>query len=305
MNHIAVVGSLNRDLVVELTAIPAQGVTLLAEHHHEGWGGKGANQAITAARLGVPAKMVGAVGDDSVGDEYRALLESEGVGVDDVITSSQPTGLAVILVEPDGHNRIVVSPGANHSLGTSDISRATETITTATVLLAQLEVPVETIGQALRIAAGTRILNAAPAQPLPRDLLDLVDVLIVNEHEVSVLAGDSPPPTTVEQAVRAASSLNSPGTVIVTLGGAGCVVHPPTGRWWHQPAYDVIAVDTTAAGDAFCGAIAAELSTGASLRVAVERATLVSAMVVTRRGAVTALPTAEEVSLFGPTPTRR
>ncbi|MPV36276.1 ribokinase [Georgenia subflava] len=302
MVDVAVVGSLNLDLVVSTAAVPVAGETILARGHRQGLGGKGGNQAVAAARLGAAVAMVARIGEDAAGSRYLDLLDREHVDRRAVTSGAGETGLAVVLVEDTGENRILVSPGGNAALSPADVTAAGETVGAARVVLAQLEVPLATVTAAFRLATGTRILNAAPPTQLPAELLDVVDVLVVNETELAAVAG-APVPRDPAEAAEVAARTGCRGTVVVTLGERGSVARTPDGRWWHEPARPVTAVDTTAAGDAFCGALAVELGRGTPLDEALSRATLVGAVTVSRPGAIDSLPTAADLISEGQTTT--
>jgi len=283
---ITVVGSANRDLVVTSEVLPGPGETVLGSGHLETAGGKGANQAVAAARLGADVAFVGAVGDDDAGSMLLAAFADEGVGVENVaITDTVPTGLAVITVDEAGENTIVVSPGANSLVGPGDVAAAGSLLRTAVVTLLQLEIPMAAVIAAAQTADGTVMLNAAPAQPLPQALLDAIDVLIVNQSELAVLAGSADPAAASELAVA---------VTVVTLGAEGAaLVADGSVTTYPAPAVDV--VDTTGAGDAFCGALAAGIDAGLGIEDAVPRAVAAGALATTGLGARTAMPTATEL----------
>ncbi|CAM3293366.1 ribokinase [Occultella aeris] len=292
MTGIAVVGSLNEDLVVQVSEAPSAGETVLARGHQRGLGGKGANQAVAAARLGGRVHLTGCLGDDAGGIEFRRRLAAERIDTTGIrVREGSATGLAVIVVDRAGENRILVSAGSNSTLGPGDLSE--RVLATASVVLAQLEVPATAVLTAFRMASGLRILNAAPAAPVSAELLELVDVLVVNETELASITGRGIPDGP-DGALALAGVVTGPNAVVVTLGGAGCVVRT-AGESWHEPGHTVPVVDTTAAGDAFCGALAVRLCAGDDLRHAVRYATRVGAAVVTRRGAIDSLPTLTEL----------
>jgi ribokinase len=287
--EVAVVGSLNLDLVVRVARLPGPGETVLGEDVFRNPGGKGANQAVAAARLGRRVAMVGRVGDDDAGRQLLASLEADAVDTAQVqALPGVPSGTALITVSEDGENQIVVSPGANGRLGPGDVAAARAALKAAAVTLLQLEVPLETVAAAARAAAGTVVLTPAPVQPLPDELLDQVDVLVPNRVELGQLAG-GPAPESVEQAVELAGRLAARAAV-VTLGADGALV-VEGGQASHILAVPVTAVDTTAAGDAFCGGLADALAAGASLKDAARRAVRVAAAACLRPGAQSSLPT--------------
>lgn len=285
--RVVVVGSINRDLTVFTPRHPVPGETVLGTSHATGPGGKGANQAVAAARLGASVAMVGKVGGDAEGREMRRAMVEAGVddsavGVDD----DAPTGLAVITVDADGQNAIVVSPGANLDVGPDWVERHHELVAGASVCLAQLEVPVEAVLAAARAARGRFVLNAAPARDLPDELWGLLDVLVVNTSELEHFTGSDDPSGIV--------GIEGPDSVIVTLG-AGGAVFSEGGTLYRCPAPEVSVVDTTGAGDAFCGALAASLAAGESLSASVLRSVAVGSGATTGEGAQ-ALPSDDEIS---------
>lgn len=284
---ITVVGSANRDLVVTSDSLPAAGETVLGSGHLETAGGKGANQAVAAARLGADVAFVGRVGSDDAGRMLLAAFDEERVGVEHVsIADAAPTGLAVITVDDAGENTIVVSPGANSLVGIDDVTAARPILEHAAVTLLQLEIPMTTVTAAAQAAGGTVILNAAPAQSLPRGLLDAVDVLIVNQPELATLAGSSDP--------VAARKVPVPMTV-VTLGAKGAAL-VTGGAVTMYPAPVVDVVDTTGAGDTFCGALAAGIDAGLGIEDAVSPAVTAGALATTAMGARSAMPTTAQLA---------
>lgn len=293
MAEIVVVGSLNLDTTARVGRLPLPGETILGTGHADDAGGKGANQAVAAARLGRTVAMIGRVGPDAAGRTLVAALEREGVNVHGVTVDDEvPTGRAFITVDAAGENMIVVSPGANTTLSVLDLERAADLIEHAPALLLQLEVPVEAVHNAVALCRGTVILNPAPATDLPAGLLESVDVLVPNRTELAVLSG-SEPGTTVE-AIAAQVDLLPARAAVVTLGADGAlVVQHGTSRLVAAPRVD--AVDATAAGDAFCGAFADALCGGSSLAEAAEWAVRVGAATATRPGAQASLPTRKEV----------
>jgi len=280
---IAVVGSLNLDLVVRVPRLPGPGETVSGDDVFRNPGGKGANQAVAAARLGRRVAMVGCVGDDEAGRELLASLEADGVDRSRVrVVDGAPTGTAFITVGDDGENQIVVSPGANARLTPDDVAAAGTALAAAAVTLLQLEVALETVAAAARTAGGKVVLNPAPVRALPSALLGEVDVLVPNRVELAQLAAGRAP-ATVEEAAELAGRLPA-RAVVVTLGADGALVVEP-GRARHVPAVPVRPVDTTAAGDAFCGRLADALAAGAALEDAARRAVRVAAAACLRRGA--------------------
>jgi ribokinase len=287
--EVAVVGSLNLDLVVRVARLPGPGETVSGDDVFRNPGGKGANQAVAAARLGRRVAMVGRVGDDDAGRELLGSLEADAVDTTQVrVVAGVPSGIALITVSEDGENQIVVSPGANARLTPDDVGQAGAALGAAAVTLLQLEVPLEAVAAAARAAGGTVVLNPAPVRDLPEDLLAEVDVLVPNRVELAQLAGGAEPGT-VAEATRLAGRLPA-RAVVVTLGADGCLVIEG-GDTTHVPAVPVRAVDTTAAGDAFCGGLADALAGGATLEDAARRAVRVAAASCLRPGAQASLPT--------------
>lgn len=283
---IAVVGSVNRDLVVRVEHHPAPGETVLGSGHETMPGGKGANQAVAAARLGRDVVFVGRVGEDEAGRDLGREFEREGVDVSHLtVDPDAPTGLAIITVDEAGENAIVVSSGANGLVSLADVEGASAVLMAATVTLLQLEVPMEAVVAAAEASAGVTILNAAPAAHLAAALLNSIDVLVVNRGELATLTGSGDPVS--------ARSLPVPVTV-VTLGADGArVIWPDDAESVAAP--EVTAVDTTGAGDTFCGALAAGLDDGLSLESSVRRAVVAGSLAVTAIGARTGMPTIPEL----------
>lgn len=296
--RIVVVGSSNTDMVVKSARIPAPGETVLGGEFFMAAGGKGANQAVAAARLGGEVWFVARVGDDLFGRTAVENFKQEGI-VTDYVTKDprKPSGVALILVDKHGENVISVAPGANAELSPDDVRKARPAIEQADVVLIQLEVPLETVIEAARIGSesGTAvILNPAPAQPLGDLLLRQVTVLTPNETETELLTGVAV--TDPAGQAKAAQDLRRRGiqTVVMTLGGAGSFLFAAdTGEM--VPTVKIDPVDTTAAGDAFNGALAVALAEGRELRQAVRFANLAGALAATRLGAQPSLPTRAEV----------
>ncbi|SDH54760.1 ribokinase [Lentzea fradiae] len=280
-----VLGSANADLVVEVGRRPAGGETVLGGDTVVLPGGKGANTAVAAAKVGASVALVGAVGDDGYGALLRESLESSGVGTSLVKTSARPTGIAYITVTPDGENSIVVSPGANADVSPSDVDGLS--FAGVRVLACSLEVPLETVVHAIDVAAqaGVRtVLNLSPVAELPPSTLAGLSVLVVNEHEAAQLASE-----------WSGLLALGPESAIVTLGSRGAAVVRESGVV-EVPAVEVAeVVDTTGAGDAFAGALSARLAEGDDLVEAARYAAKVAALSVTKAGAQPSYPTAAEV----------
>jgi len=274
-----IVGSANIDQVFRVTTIPAPGETVLSHGSSIALGGKGQNQAVAAARAGASTAFIAALGDDAFGRSVRDGLAEDGIDSTGVRTATAPTGTALIAVDGSGENTIIVESGANALLELTDTDA--RTIAAAAVLVLQLEVPLETVTAAARIAraAGTRVLlNAAPIQELPEELLANVDILVVNEHEGAFLA-------------RGGDVAGLAPVVIVTLGAAGAVAYEGGRETATVPAPRVSAVDATGAGDTFCGALAARLAEGAMLADALRFAVAAASLSVQSHGAVPSIPT--------------
>jgi ribokinase len=282
---IAVVGSINLDLVVAVDRHPAPGETVVGGDCRQLPGGKGANQAVAAARLGSEVAMVGRVGADAQGAWLREGLWTERVDVEHVREDRvAPTGVAMIAVDARGENTIVVSPGANARVDARDVAAASDVVRGAEVVLVQHEVPAAAVAAAIATAGGTVVLNPAPA----RGLAAPVDVLVPNRGELETLAGDRGDPVTLARSITAARA------VVVTLGEEGAIVVEGD-RAERVRAPHVEAVDSTGAGDAFCGALAEAMAGGATVVEAARWAVRVAAVSVTRPGAQGGLPRREHV----------
>ncbi|GGJ16952.1 ribokinase [Streptomyces brasiliensis] len=291
-----VVGSANADLVIGVDRRPDAGETVLGSDLATHPGGKGANQAFAAARLGARTALLARVGDDAHG---RLLLDSQrtaGVDTVGVLVGGAPTGVALITVDPSGDNSIVVSPGANARLTPEDVKAAGSLFHASLVVSAQLEIPLETVEEVVRtLPPATRfVLNPSPPRPLPPEVLAACDPLIVNEHEAKVLLGDASGDGTPEDWARRLLA-KGPRSVVVTLGAEGALVASATEGAVRVPSVKVAAVDTTGAGDSFTAALAWKLGAGLSLAEAAAYAARVGAVAVTRRGAQESFPTAAEV----------
>ena len=291
-HDIVVVGSINADLLIEVARHPHPGETLLGTRSSVLAGGKGANQAVAAARLGARTAMVGAVGRDPYAQTALAELNAADVDLGRVAQVDGATGLAVVTVADDGENSIVVIPGANSSVTAEVVDDAAATITGALVCVLQAEIPLDTVRRAADLAsdAGRRVvLNVAPACTLPVETLRLADPLVVNEHEASILLGDGPGAT--DSPARQAERLSALGvrSVVITLGAAGAL-GIEDGHAWSLPARRVEARDSTGAGDAFVGALAVGLARGESVEHAALTATGVAAYSVQRLGAQASYP---------------
>jgi ribokinase len=299
--RIVVVGSVNTDMVVKGKRLPGPGETVSGGTFLMAGGGKGANQALAAARLGAEVTLVAKVGRDTLGDQAIENFRREGILTDCILQSGdEATGVALILVDAAGENLISVASGANHALTPDEIDRQADRIRGADMLMLQLETPLDTVLRAAQIAseAGVPvILNPAPAAPLPDKLLACATYLTPNETETELLTGV--PVRDEKSAQQAAERLLAAGTrhVIVTLGAKGAQMTDST-RTVLVPSTPVDAVDTTAAGDAFNGGLAWALAGGMELEKAVRQACLVGALSATRLGAQPSLPTKNELDRF-------
>jgi ribokinase len=298
---ITVVGSLNMDLVTYTSRMPAAGETIIGKSFRQIPGGKGANQADAIAKLGAEVKMIGCVGCDGMGTALLDSLRNDGVDVTMVKrVDGISTGIASITVDSSGSNSIIVVPGANGRLSIEDLQASLEAIENSEIVVAQLEVPIETVRFAIKTAkqlGKLTILNPAPATELEDEFLSNVDILVPNETELELLSGIRI--HNEAELERAAQLLINKGVqeLIVTLGSKGCVHLNKSGSKAY-PAYKVDAIDTTAAGDSFIGALAAAISEGKTLEEAIRFATAVGALTVTKEGAQSSLPFRKEVEAF-------
>ncbi|MGQ9524438.1 MAG: ribokinase [Armatimonadota bacterium] len=300
MRRIVVLGSANTDLIVRVPRIPAPGETVLGSDLVRAPGGKGANQAVAAARLGAQVTFIGCIGTDDLGDAYLANLKAEGLDLSYVRRDSQrPSGVALIFVSSDGENAIAVAPGANSAVHPHQVRDAEPAISEADCVVAQLEVPLEAVCCAAELCVHHNVpfvLNPAPAprQALPASLLSQTAVLVPNIHEAAAIVGRNGPPKELAQALLSMG----PASVAMTLGPNGALVAEPGSAPALVPGMRVRAVDATAAGDCFTAALAVALSEGQILRDAVAFANAAAALSVTKLGAQPSLPTRAELEAF-------
>lgn len=300
MGKICVIGSLNMDLVIHTPKLPVMGETVIGSGFMTIPGGKGANQAVAAARLGGDVTMIGHVGDDAFGNSLKQNLQVNGVDVRHVkIMRNIPTGIAVIIIK-DGDNFIILDPGTNFTITAKDIIEAENVIRNSDILLLQMEIPQEAIEQAVDIANqyGVKVLlNPAPARNMSDDFLAKVDIITPNESECELITGMAL--KSIKDAGEAVKYLRGKGInqVIVTLGSRG-VIYNNKNQILHKPVHEVSVVDTTAAGDSFTGALAVALTNGKSIDEAVDFANASGALTVMKKGAQTSLPHKQEVEEF-------
>lgn len=297
---IVIVGSINLDLVARAERIPAVGETLIGTGFQTNPGGKGANQAVAVARLGYPVHMIGRVGTDAFGAQLRAHLESNSVNTSAVSASDGSSGVAVIVVSEKGENSIVVAPGANALLTPDDITRNLPLIQSAGIVLAQLEIPLETVELLAEVCARENVplmLDPAPARELPRSLIERVAWFTPNESEaafyVNAQASSAVPSTTADALLS-----NGCSSIVLKRGAEGVYLASSNGLREVVPAFSVTAIDTTAAGDAFNGGFAVGLMLSKSPGESAIFASAVAAISVTRPGAQASMPSISEVEAF-------
>ncbi|MUT64569.1 ribokinase [Paenibacillus sp. NEAU-GSW1] len=298
--HIAVIGSLNMDIVVSISRFPVAGETLTGREAHFIPGGKGANQAVAAARLGAKTTMAGAVGGDAFGKQLLESMSRNGVDNGHIaVMDGEATGIASIMLSPED-NMIVVVPGANGKVSPESVQSFESVIAEADIVLLQLEVPLDAVAEAAQLAKKHQklvVLNPAPAQKLPQALLDCVDVITPNRSELELLTGLKATEGRLEEAIDRLMELG-PKSVVTTLGSDGAVLKQAGGALEMMKAYSVPVVDTVGAGDAFNAGLAFSLASGRELHEAVGFAAKVSGLAVTKFGAQDGMPTMAEVEAF-------
>lgn len=300
MRKLAVVGSINMDIVNSVEQFPQPGETIHSRSTAFFPGGKGANQAVAAAQAGAVCEMVGAVGRDPFGESLLASLSDKGVGIDAVLKKEGTSGIALITVNGEGENHIMLSPGANGKLTEEDVLPSVDWTDTYAVLL-QNEIPWSTTLSVIRSAsdAGVKVIfNPAPALAFPDEVFPLLDTLVMNETETAAVTGK--PVQGSESAVEAGQFVVDKGvsSVIITLGEEGCVWLDAQGNIFAVPAYRVKPIDTTAAGDTFIGAYAAACAEGMETIEALRNAAAAAALAVTREGAQASIPSRSEIMSF-------
>lgn len=300
MKKIVVIGSINMDLVTICERAPRGGETLLGKKFMQIPGGKGANQAVTMGKMNSPVSMLGKIGREGMGDILLDSMKKDGIDISNIEYCDETTGIAKIIVEENGQNRIIVVPGANYEVDSSYIDRHLDAIKNCDILVTQLEIPIETVKYSLKKAkefGKITILNPAPATKLDEEIILNSDYIIPNETELELLSGMSI--TDEKSVINAADVLLKKGVkgLIVTLGSKGCMYISKVERKAF-PAYRVKAIDTTAAGDSFIGGFVNGLASGLNFEESIDRGTKVAAISVTRIGAQTSIPTLEEVLNF-------
>lgn len=300
MSKIVVVGSLNMDLIISTDKIPRMGETVIGKSFMTSPGGKGANQAVAAARLGGETFMIGGVGDDIFGHDLIKNLMCNNINVENVkVRKGTSTGIAAITVK-DGDNCIILSSGANFEITLNDIEKNEELIKSSNIVVVQLEIPLDVVLKTVEIAKKHNvkvILNPAPARALSDELLSNIDVITPNESETEIITGIRPDtPENIEKAINY-FKLKGIGQVIITIGKDG-VIYNSKDKIVHKQVTKVEVVDTTAAGDSFTGALAVKLSQDASIDEAIDFCNIVGTLTVMKKGAQTSLPTLEEVEAF-------
>ena len=298
MKSIVIVGSINIDLVIRCAHLPAPGETIIAGGSAEIPGGEGANQAVAAARAGGLVTMIGRVGDDAFADRLVENLNREKVDTSHVLTTSAcPSGIAIVAVEESGENAIMVVPGSNGNVSPQDVASRADVIQSADILLLQLEIPIETVTASIAIAQQAGVPVILDPAPMPADFpIDLlrVDVVCPNQSEAAAIVGGRI--ETIADAKAAIGKLHARGAkhAIITMASRGAIVSDGQSIQHIQP-FPITAVDTTAAGDAFAGALAVRLAEGASLIEAATFASAAGAVAATRDGAQPGMPTRSEI----------
>lgn len=299
MKKVVVVGSINMDLVTRCKRAPKGGETLFGEEFSQVPGGKGANQAVAIGKLGTNVIMLGKIGKDSFGKDMLASMEKNGVNIQHIEEGEKATGIAKIIVEESGQNRILVVAGANSEVDKEYVDRHLAAIKESDIVVTQLEIPIETVEYTLKKAkelGKITILNPAPARELSDEIIKNSDFIIPNESELALITGMAV--ETEEEIKKAGKKLLDMGVknLIITLGSKGSL-HLNRDKCEFHSAYKVKAIDTTAAGDSFIGGVVRELN-GDNISEAIEFGTKVSAIAVTKKGAQTSIPTIEEVIKF-------
>jgi ribokinase len=300
MSKILVIGSSNTDLIAKVERFPVAGETITGKLFMQAMGGKGANQALAAHRSGGEVSFVTCLGSDANGRNALQYYVAEGLDVSLALkVDDAPTGTAMILVNDEGENIIVITPGANHKLLPAYVSKLSTEIARASMIMLQMEIPFETVLKVCDLARQHKtpvLLNVAPARKIDPSLIKLVDILVVNETEIETICGKQIDSVGENGVVEMLLAMGA-NTVILTLGKKGCIVKSKTVHH-HIPAFDVETVDSTAAGDTFCGALVAQLSKGVEIVEAIGFATAAAAICVTRIGAQPSIPKENDIRKF-------
>ncbi len=300
MGKILVVGSSNTDLIATVKNFPTAGETIVGKSFLQVMGGKGANQAVAAHKLGGDVKFITCLGKDANGQNTIQYFKETGLDVSSsLLVDGVSSGTAIILVDENGENCIVITPGANNMLSSEYIQKVETDIATCDMVVLQMEIPYDTVKTVCEIARRNHkkiMLNVAPAHQLDADIMKQIDILVVNETEAETISGEKIDVTGEEAIVDKLLDLGAK-TVVLTLGKKGCILKNEH-EFHVVPAFCVTALDSTAAGDTFCGALAAELGRGQSWNEALKFATAASAICVTRMGAQPSIPTEKEVREF-------
>jgi ribokinase len=300
MSKILVVGSSNTDLIATVKKFPSAGETIVGKSFLQAMGGKGANQAVAAHKLGGQVKFITCLGKDANGQNALKCYQDQGLDVSaSMIVDEVPSGTAIILVDDKGENCIVITPGANNMLSSQYILEIENEISAADMVVLQMEIPYDTVKTVCEIAHKYHkkvMLNVAPARQLDAELIKKIDILIVNETEAETITGEKINDIGIEAIVDSLLAMGA-GTVVLTLGKRGCL-HKNKQDIYYIPAFKVETLDSTAAGDTFCGALSVELSKGHDWEESLRFATAASAICVTRMGAQPSIPTEKEVREF-------
>lgn len=300
MSKILVIGSSNTDLIAKVERFPVAGETITGKLFLQAMGGKGANQALAAHRSGGDVRFVTCLGSDANGKNTLQYYEAEGLDVSLALkVDDAPTGTAMILVNDEGENVIVITPGANHKLSPAYVSQLSDEIAKASMVMLQMEIPFETVQKVCELAKEYKtpvLLNVAPAKKIDQALIKLVEILVVNETEIETICGRRIEDIGEAGAIDMLLSMGT-GMVILTLGKKGCVVKSKK-LHHHIPAFEVNTIDSTAAGDTFCGALVTQLSKGVDIVEAIRFATAAAAICVTRIGAQPSIPKEADIRNF-------
>jgi len=300
MGKILVVGSSNTDLIATVKNFPTAGETIIGKSFLQVMGGKGANQAVAAHKLGGDVKFITCLGTDANGHNTMNYFRETGLDISSAfLVEDAPSGTAIILVDENGENCIVITPGANNSLLPEHIHKIKDEIAACDIVVMQMEIPYSTVKTVCELAYEQRktiMLNVAPACPLDEELIKMIDILVVNETEAETISGEKIDEIGQEAIVDRLLDLGAK-TIVLTLGKQGCVLKNQH-EFYSVPAFCVKTLDSTAAGDTFCGALAAGLARGEGWKDVLRFATAASAICVTRMGAQPSIPTKEEVTEF-------